>query len=94
MDLSHHSRTFTLNSEHEDAITANQSLEDSPEHHGLQGLRGQPLKHPLQRRVEGVILVPHGAAAALQEARVQARFTQDLLIPLRVHQHLQDVCHC
>ena len=64
-----------------------------PESHGLQGLRGQPLKHPLQRGVQRVVLVTQGLTAALQQPLVEAGFTQNLLVPLTVHQELEDVGH-
>lgn len=65
-----------------------------PECHRLQGLRGQPLKHPLQRRVQRVVLIAQGLTAALQQPLVEAGFTQHLLVPLAVHQELEDVGHC
>lgn len=65
-----------------------------PECYRLQGLRGQPLEHPLQRRVQRVVFIAEGLAAALQQSLMVAGFTQHLLIPLAVHQELQDVGDC
>lgn len=62
-----------------------------PECDGLQRLRGQPLEHPLQRRVQRVVFIAERLAAALQQPLVEAGLTQHLLVPLAVHQELQDV---
>lgn len=65
-----------------------------PERHRLHGLRRQPLEHPLQRRVQRVVLVAQRLAAALQQPLVEAGLAQHLLVPLAVHQQLEDVGHC
>lgn len=59
----------------------------------MQRLWGQPLEHPLQWRVQRVVLVSQGLAAALQQPLMEAGLAQNLLVPLAVHQKLQDVGH-
>ena len=44
--------------------------------------------------MQGVVLVPQRVATALQQPLVQPCLTQHLLVPLAVHQHLQQVGHC
>lgn len=64
-----------------------------PECHRMQRLRGQPLEHPLQRWVQRMVFISQCLAAALQQPLVEAGLTQHLLVPLTVHQKLQDVGH-
>lgn len=40
-----------------------------------------------------MVLVAQGLTAALQQPLVEARFAQHLLVPLTVHQELEDVGH-
>lgn len=41
-----------------------------------------------------MVFVTQGLTAALQQPLVEASFTQHLLVPLTVHQELEDVGHC
>lgn len=44
--------------------------------------------------MQRMVFIAQGLTAALQQALVEASFTQHLLVPFTVHQELEDVGHC